>query len=126
MPTTRYTPDHTWVRMEDDVAVIGISEAGQERLGDVVAIEAPEVGRDVEAGEACAVVEAEEDAIDLPAPVAGRVVEVNQVVLEEPALLNRDPEGEGWVFKLEPSDPEAVEALMDESDYLAFLEDEDG
>ena len=126
MPTTRYTPDHTWVRMEDDVAVIGISDAGQERLGDVVAIEAPEVGRDVEAGEACAVVEAAEDAIDLPAPVAGRVVEVNQVVLEEPALLNRDPEGEGWVFKLEPSDPEAVEALMDESDYLAFLDDEDG
>ena len=120
--TTRYTKDHEWVRLEGDVATIGITEHAQEALGDIVFIELPEVGREVDAGDACAVVESVKAASDVLAPIAGKVIEINQTIVDEPALVNREAEGDGWFFKLEVADTEAFDELMDETEYTAFLE----
>jgi len=120
--TTRYTKDHEWVRLEGDVATVGITEHAQEALGDIVFIELPEVGREVEPGDACAVVESVKAASDVMAPLAGKVIETNATIVEEPALVNREAEGDGWFFKLEIADSEAFDELMDETEYTAFLE----
>jgi glycine cleavage system H protein len=125
MSLTRYSKDHLWVRIEDDIAVIGLSEYAQDALGELVFIELPEVGRDLEAGDVCAVVESDKTTTDLYAPLAGKVVEVNPAVAEEPALANKDAEGEAWFFKLEPTDPDAVDEMLDETEYTAFLEAQD-
>ena len=122
MPDTRYTREHEWVRLEGDAATVGITEYAQEQLGDVVFVELPETGRDVDAGDSCAVVESVKAASDVYAPLAGKVLEVNQDIVEDPSLVNRDPEGEGWFFKLELADPGEFDALMDEDEYTAFLE----
>src|SRR5208282_4678516 len=92
---TRYTRDHEWVRLDGDIATVGITDHAQEALGDVVFVELPEVDRMVEAGEACAVVESVKAASDVYAPLAGKVVETNQAVADEPALVNSDAQGEG-------------------------------
>lgn len=120
--TTRYTKDHEWVRLEGDVATVGITEHAQEALGDIVFIELPEVGREVEPGDACAVVESVKAASDVMAPLAGKVIETNATIVEEPALVNREAEGDGWFFKLEIANSEAFDELMDETEYTAFLE----
>lgn len=120
--TTRYTKDHEWVRLEGDVATVGITEHAQEALGDIVFIELPEVGREVEPGDACAVVESVKAASEVMAPLAGKVIETNATIVEEPALVNREAEGDGWFFKLEIADSEAFDELMDETEYTAFLE----
>ena len=122
MAELRYTKDHEWVRLDGDSAVIGITDHAQNALGDVVFVELPEVGREVAAGEACAVVESVKAASDVYAPIAGRVVEVNSALTEDPGLINREPTGEGWFFKIEPKDPSATEGLMDEAAYAAFVE----
>jgi glycine cleavage system H protein len=124
MSETRFTKDHEWVRLEDGVAVIGITDHAQEALGDVVFVELPEPGRDVEEGEACAVVESVKAASDVYAPLAGRVTEHNVAVVEDPALVNRDPSGEGWFFKIQLSDESGFADLMDEDAYAAFVEAE--
>ena len=123
-PDIRYSRDHEWVRLDGDIATIGISDHAQEALGDLVFVELPQVDRDLEAGEACAVVESVKAASDVFAPLAGKVVETNGAVVDEPALINGDAEGEGWLFRLEIDDPDAVEALMDAAAYAAFLEEE--
>jgi glycine cleavage system H protein len=122
MSTVRYTKEHEWVRLEDGIAVIGITDHAQEALGDVVFVELPEPGREVEEGEACAVVESVKAASDVYAPLAGRVTEMNQAIVEDPGLVNRDSTGEGWFFKLALADEAAFAALMDEDGYKAFLE----
>ena len=122
MPETRFTKDHEWVRLEDGIAVIGITDHAQEALGDIVFVELPEVGREVEEAEAIAIVESVKAASDVYAPLAGKVVEHNQAIVDDPALVNRDPAGDGWFFKLKPSDPAAFEELLDEAAYNAFLE----
>ena len=123
MAETRYTRDHEWVRLEDDgTATVGVTDHAQEALGDVVFVELPEPGREVAEGEACAVVESVKAASDVYAPLAGKIAEVNETIVEEPALINSDAEGEGWFFRMEPSHEEAFEALMDEEAYEAFLE----
>jgi len=119
---TRYTRDHEWVRLDGDIATVGITDHAQEALGDVVFVELPEVNREVEAGEACAVVESVKAASDIYAPLAGKVGEVNQAIVDEPALVNGDPMGEAWFFKLEIDDTEAFNALLDEAAYTEFLE----
>jgi glycine cleavage system H protein len=119
---TRYTKDHEWVRLEGDIATIGITDHAQEALGDVVFIELPAPERTVEAGEACAVVESVKAASDIYAPLAGKIVETNEAIVDEPALVNSDAMGEGWFFKLEIDDTEAFNALMDEAAYTEFLE----
>ena len=124
MSDTRFTKDHEWVRMEDGIAVVGITDHAQEALGDIVFVELPDAGREVEDGEACAVVESVKAASDVYAPLAGKIVESNQAVTDDPALVNRDPTGDGWFFKIEPADPTAFDALLDEAGYNALLETE--
>ena len=118
----RYTKDHEWVRMEDGIATIGITEHAQEALGDVVFVELPQPGRELDAGDACAVVESVKAASDVYAPLSGRVTESNESVVDEPALVNKGASGKGWFFRMEPSDPAAFESLMDEDAYNALLE----
>jgi len=119
---TRYTRDHEWVRLDGDIVTIGITEHAQEQLGDLVFVELPEVGREVEAADAIAVVESVKAASDVFAPLAGKVVEINQAVVDDPAVVNSEPEGDGWMFKLELSDPDMFDTLLDEAAYREFLE----
>jgi glycine cleavage system H protein len=118
----RYTKDHEWVQIDGDIVTVGITDHAQEQLGDVVFVELPELNREVAASEACAVVESVKAASDIYAPLTGKVVEINQAILDEPALVNSDAEGEGWFFKLEIEDQDAFEELMDEDAYSEYLE----
>ena len=122
MAETRYTESHEWVRLEGDTATVGISDHAQNALGDVVFVDLPEPGREVEAGEAIAVVESVKAASDIYAPVAGRITEVNGALTDDPGLVNREPTGEGWFFRIVPKDPAAVGALMDADAYAAHAE----
>ena len=122
MAETKYTKDHEWVRLEGGVATIGITDHAQTALGDVVFVELPEAGREVAAEEAVAVVESVKAASDVYAPIAGKVVEVNDALVDNPSLANSAPTADGWFFKIEAADPAAVEALMSESDYAAFVD----
>ena len=124
MSDVRYTKEHEWVRMDGEIATIGIAADAQDALGDIVFVELPEVGREVAEGEAVAVVESVKAASDVFSPLAGTVVEVNEAIVEEPALVNRDPTGEGWFFRVEVTDPSTYDALMDEEAYAEFVESE--
>ena len=118
----RYTKDHEWVELDGDIATVGITDHAQEQLGDVVHIELPDPDRAVAANEACAVVESVKAASDVYAPLAGTVVEINETIVEDPAIVNSDAEGEGWFFKLELDDADTFDELMDEDAYEEFLE----
>ncbi len=118
----RYTKDHEWVVLDGDIATVGITDHAQEQLGDVVHVELPDLDRVVIANEACAVVESVKAASDVYSPLAGTVVEINETIVEDPAIVNSDAEGEGWFFKLELDDPDTFEELMDEEAYEEFLE----
>jgi glycine cleavage system H protein len=120
--TTRYTRDHEWVRLEGDVAVVGISKYAQEQLGDIVYVELPEIGKHLAKGAEAAVVESVKAASEVYAPVAGEVVAVNQTLGDEPAKVNESPEVSGWFLKLKPVNPGDLDTLMDETAYKAFLE----
>ena len=127
----RFARSHEWVRVEDDETLtVGISHHAQEQLGDLVFVETPEVDRVVDAEEGIAVVESVKAASDIYAPVPGRITETNGALAEEPELVNSDPYGAGWIFRLEPEDVSAVESLMDADDYDAYVgdvdEDDDG
>jgi glycine cleavage system H protein len=124
MPETRFTKDHEWVRLDGGIVTVGITDHAQEALGDVVFVELPEPGRDVSAGEACAVVESVKAASDVYSPLAGRVTEANAAVVDDPALVNREAMDGAWFFRLQPSDPAAFATLMDAAAYEAFLETE--
>jgi glycine cleavage system H protein len=124
MSEIRYTKDHEWVRLDGDVATVGISNHAQEALGDVVFVELPDLGRVVEEGESCAVVESVKAASDIYAPLPGTVTEVNQAIVDEPGKVNADPIDSGWFFKLSGIEFEAFAALMDEDEYAEFLESE--
>ena len=116
-----FTREHEWIRVDGDVATVGISNHAQEALGDIVFAEVPETGRTLTKGQEAAVVESVKAASDVYAPVAGEVVEGNAAVADDPALINRDPEGEGWFFKLKLADPGAVDGLMDEAAYREWV-----
>jgi glycine cleavage system H protein len=122
MSDTKFTTSHEWVRLDGDVVTVGITDHAQTALGDVVFVDLPEVGREVGANEACAVVESVKAASDVYAPLAGRVVEANSRLSEDPGLVNRDPAGEGWFYKLEIADAAALDELMDEAGYQRFVE----
>lgn len=122
MPELRFTKDHEWVRQDGDAATIGITDHAQNALGDVVFVDLPEVGREVAAGEACAVVESVKAASDVYAPIAGRIVEVNSALADSPGLINSDPTGEGWFFKIEPTDAGEIAALLDADAYATFVD----
>lgn len=121
MAELRYSEEHEWVRVEGDVAVIGISDYAQEQLGDVVFVELPEQGRSVARGEEAAVVESVKAASEVYAPVSGEVVEVNEPLADDPGLVNREPTAGGWFIKVRMTDPGEVESLLDEAAYDSFV-----
>jgi glycine cleavage system H protein len=122
MSDVRFTKDHEWVRVEGDTATVGISEYAQEQLGDVVFIELPNVGADVEAGGDAAVVESVKAASEVYAPIAGKIVEVNDDLEATPGLVNESAEDQGWFWRMEIADADELEELMSASDYKAFRE----
>jgi glycine cleavage system H protein len=124
MSQIRYTKDHEWVRLEGDVATVGITHHAQEALGDLVFVDLPEPGREIANGETIAVVESVKAASDVYAPLAGHVTEVNSAIVEDPALVNREPEAEGWFFKMTLADPAEFDALLDEAAYAALVDAE--
>ncbi len=117
----RYAASHEWVRLDGDIATVGISDHAQEELTDVVFVELPAVGRAVDAGDPTAVVESVKAASDIYAPIGGEVVEVNPEVENDPSLVNTDPYGKGWIFKLKVKDVEHVSKLMDAAAYEAQI-----
>jgi glycine cleavage system H protein len=122
MSTIRYTKDHEWIRVDGDIAVIGITDYAQTQLGDVVYVELPALGRRVEQGKEAAVVESVKAASEVYAPVAGEVVAVNDALAGEPGKVNADPLGDGWFLKLRIADPKQLDGLMDQATYDAFVE----
>ena len=122
--TTLYTADHEWLRIEDDVATIGVTDYAQSQLGDVVYVELPEPGHRVEQGKEAAVVESVKAASEVYAPVSGEVAEVNDGLAADPAKVNADPLGEGWFMKLRLDDAGQLDGLMDEAAYQRFVEEQ--
>jgi glycine cleavage system H protein len=122
MAIERFTKDHEWIRVEDGIGTVGITHHAQTQLGDIVFVDVPESGRKTKQGEAVAVVESVKAASDVYAPIAGRIVEVNAALSEDPGLINREPTGEGWFFKIEPKDPAEIGTLLDDAAYAAFVE----
>ena len=116
-----FTKEHEWIRVDGDTATVGISDHAQEALGDIVFAEVPEAGRRVSKGQEAAVVESVKAASDVYAPVSGEVTEGNPKVVDDPALVNSDSEGEGWFFKLKLSDPSELDGLMDEAAYREWV-----
>jgi glycine cleavage system H protein len=118
----RFTADHEWIRIDGDVAVVGITEHAQEQLGDLVFVELPASGKRFEKGAPAAVVESCKAASDVYAPVSGQIVETNESIVADPTIVNSDPLGNGWFFKLKIADPSEIDSLMDEKTYKAQLE----
>ena len=116
-----FTKDHEWIRVDGDIATVGISNHAQEALGDIVFAEVPEAGRKLSKGQEAAVVESVKAASDVYAPVSGEVIEGNQAVADDPSVINTDPEGAGWFFKLKLSDAGELEGLMDEAAYREWV-----
>ena len=116
-----FTREHEWIRLEGDVATVGISDHAQQALGDIVFAEVPEAGKRLAKGAEAAVVESVKAASDVYSPVAGEVTEGNAAVADDPALINRDPDGDGWFFKLKLDDPGEVDGLMDEAAYREWV-----
>ncbi|MFV1972922.1 MAG: glycine cleavage system protein GcvH [Thiohalobacterales bacterium] len=122
----KYAKTHEWVRVNDDGSVtVGISDSAQGQLGDMVFIEVPETGQSVAAAEACAVVESVKAASDVYAPIAGEIVEVNAGLADSPETVNTDVYGEGWIFRMTPTDKAELDGLMDAETYESFLASED-
>jgi glycine cleavage system H protein len=122
MADLKFSKDHEWVRLEGGVATIGITDHAQNALGDVVFVDLPEAGREVAANEACAVVESVKAASDVYAPIAGKIVEANAALADDPSLVNSASTTDGWFFRIEPADLAEIEALMDEATYAAFVD----
>ncbi len=121
----KYTKSHEWVRLNDDGTVtMGVTDHAQSLLGDLVYVEVPEPGRELEAEEACAVVESVKAASDVYSPLAGTVVEANEELADAPETVNSDAYGAGWLMKLKLADPDSLDDLMDASDYLEYIDSE--
>ncbi|HYP38517.1 MAG TPA: glycine cleavage system protein GcvH [Stellaceae bacterium] len=124
MSTFRFTRDHEWVRLDGDLAIVGITDYAQSQLGDVVYVELPEIGHRVEKGKEAAVVESVKAASEVYAPVSGEVAEINEMLTTDPATVNADPMGDGWFIKLRLDDPKELDSLMDEEGYRRFVEEQ--
>jgi len=116
-----FTEDHEWIDVDGDIGTVGISEYAQSQLGDIVFVEVPEEGKEVAKGDEAAVVESVKAASDVYSPVSGTVLEGNAALGDNPGLVNEEPEGDGWFFKLTLTDPEELKGLMDEAAYAAFV-----
>jgi len=119
----KYTKTHEWATIRGETAVVGITDFAQQKLTDVVFIELPELGREVRAGDDCAVVESVKAASDIYTPLSGKIVKVNDRLNDEPQLLNSDPYGEGWVFEIEPTDLSELDNLMSADEYAKIVEE---
>lgn len=118
--TIKYTPDHEWIKIDGDTAVVGITHHAQDALGDIVFVDLPEVGKSFDATEVAGVVESVKAAADVFMPVTGEVIEVNEALRADPALANSDPMGAGWFFKVKLSKPAELADLMDEATYTTL------
>ncbi|HMN56628.1 MAG TPA: glycine cleavage system protein GcvH [Ottowia sp.] len=119
----KYTEDHEWIKVEGDIATVGITAHAQDALGDVVFVDLPTVGQGYAQKETAGVVESVKAAADVYMPISGEVTEVNEALRAEPSLANSDPLGAGWFFKVKLSDPGQLDALMDEAAYAEFSKD---
>ena len=118
----KYTKEHEWVSVEDDIVTIGITDFAQDQLGDVVFVELPEVGDTLEEGKTFGVVESVKAVSDVYAPVTGEVIEINEALPDEPEALNNSPYEEGWMIKIKLADPAVLDGLMNVSAYREFVE----
>jgi len=116
-----FTEDHEWIEVDGDIGTVGITEYAQGQLGDIVFVEVPDEGKDVTKGDEAAVVESVKAASDVYSPVSGTVIEGNSRLADEPALVNEDPEGDGWFFKLTLTDTSELDGMMDDTAYEAFV-----
>jgi len=123
--TVKYSEDHEWVLIDGDKATVGITDYAQNALGDIVFVELPEGGTEVDQGDECAVVESVKAASEVYAPINGEILEGNGALEDDPALVNSSPEGDGWFFKMTIADSAQLDGLMDEAAYKAFCEDQD-
>jgi len=121
----RYTREHEWICVEGGVGAVGITHHAQDKLGDIVFVELPAVGRKLSAQEAFGSVESVKAVSDIYSPVAGEVTEVNAALADHPEILNQDPHGAGWIIKIKLTDPKAVDALLRARDYEDFVRSED-
>ena len=119
--TTHYTEDHEYIKMNGDIGTIGITAFAQDKLGDLVYVEQPKVGRKLAAKEDAAIIESVKAAAEVKAPVDGEVIEVNESIVADPSLVNTDPEGAGWFFKIKVTNAAQVAALHDEAAYKAMI-----
>ncbi len=117
----KFTEEHEWLREEDDLIVVGITEHASTQLGDIVFIELPDEGTTVTKDDEIVVIESVKAASDILAPLDGEIVEVNQALIDEPAKVNDDPIGDGWFFKIKPSDPSQMDEYMDEDAYMKLI-----
>lgn len=118
-----YTKEHIWVKIEGDIATIGITDYGQHQLGDVVFIDMPEMGREIESGEVIASVESVKAISEVYAPLTGKIIEISEDLSNDPSTINSDPYGDGWICDIQIKDPTEVEDLMTADDYRAYLEE---
>lgn len=118
-----YTKEHIWVKIEGDIATIGITDYGQHQLGDVVFIDMPEMGREIESGEVIASVESVKAISEVYAPLTGKIIEISEDLSNYPSTINSDPYGDGWICDIQIKDPTEVEDLMTADDYRAYLEE---
>ncbi len=117
----KYTKDHEWLRVDGDMVVVGITEHASEQLGDVVFVELPEPGRTASKGDEIVVIESVKAASDISAPLDGEIVEINQEIADNPGLVNEDPTGKAWFFKMKVADLSALDGLMDEAAYKEMI-----
>jgi glycine cleavage system H protein len=117
----KFTTDHEWIELDRDIATVGISSYAQEQLGDVVFVELPDIGKVVNKGDQTAVVESVKAASEIYAPASGEIVDVNGALADAPELVNGDPLGKGWFFRMKIADPPELDGLMDEAAYQAFV-----
>ena len=123
-PDLRYTKEHEWVRVEDNLATVGISDYAQEELGDIVNVELPEEGDEIHKDEAFGAVESVKASSEVFSPVSGKIVEVNEPLLDAPEMINEDPYDEGWMVKIELSDSSELNDLMDSAGYEQYIKEE--
>lgn len=120
----KYTKDHEWLRMDGEIATIGITPYAQEKLGELVFVELPKAGTKLDKGAVAGVVESVKAASEVYTPISGEIVETNDKLVDEPGLVNTDPTGNGWMFKLKPSAPAEIDDLLDEASYNALIASE--
>jgi glycine cleavage system H protein len=117
----KFTKDHEWIRLDGEIATVGITVHAQEQLGDLVFVQLPERGTQSKKGAVAAVVESVKAACDVYSPLSGVVIDINPTIVDDPALVNRDPMQQGWFFKIKPSDPLELDDLLDENEYQSLL-----